>query len=89
MSNLEAFKQALQDEKFREKFSNISNLEEALEIAKENGYNLNKDEVLKDNELREDMLDAVAGGAKYVQHENNSLINSGDGSHVYIASKKS
>lgn len=87
MDNLKEFKIALQDKNFKDKFKNIKNLNEAIKIAKENGYILAEKEVLNDNELKEDMLDAVAGGAKneIIQKEDRSVVNSGDNNHVVIS----
>ena len=85
MNSLEKFKLAIQNEEFKNKFSSVKNIDEALKIAKSSGYDLNKDEVLKDNELREDMLDAVAGGKEAeVEKIEHTTINSGKNSHMYV-----
>ena len=85
MNSLEKFKLAIRNEEFKNKFSSVRNIDEALKIAKSNGYDLNKDEVLRDNELREDMLDAVAGGKEAeVEEINHTTITSGKNSHTYV-----
>lgn len=86
MNSLERFKLAIQNEEFKNKFSSVRNIDEALKIAKSNGYDLNKDEVLRDSELREDMLDTVAGGKEAdIEKVDHTTMTSGTDSHTYVS----
>ena len=51
-----------EDEKFREIFESASNLDEIVDLAKENGYDIEIDDILSSVELFDQLLEAVAGG---------------------------
>ncbi len=51
-----------EDEKFREIFETASNLDEIVDLAKENGYDIEIDDILSSVELSDQLLEAVAGG---------------------------
>ncbi len=62
--DMEKFKDRLEeDPDFRKLFINVTNLDEAVAVARENGYNLDMDSVIEDVKLVDDMLEAVAGGS--------------------------
>lgn len=50
------------DENFRKLFTDAYNLDEIIDIARENGYDLDMDEIMDDAELSDQFLEAVAGG---------------------------
>lgn len=63
--NIIDFKEKLEeDPSFKEIFVVASNLDEVIDLAKENGYDLDLDEVMDDSELTDYLLEAVAGGTK-------------------------
>ena len=51
-----------EDEKFREIFEAASNLDEIVDLAKENVYDIEIDDILSSVELSDQLLEAVAGG---------------------------
>lgn len=68
--DIEEFKRRLEDDlEFKELFINVDNLDEAVAIARENGYNLDMDSVINDRRLTDDMLEAVAGGSNKDSNE--------------------
>lgn len=61
--NVMEFKERLEeDEDFKNMFINAANLDEVIDMAKENGYDLDLEEVINDSELSDYLLEAVAGG---------------------------
>lgn len=57
------FKEKLEESNdFKNIFASASNLDEIIELAKENGYDLSLEDITNDNELSDYLLDAVAGG---------------------------
>ncbi len=57
------FKERMEDEaEFRNLFAKAYNLDEIVDIAKENGYDLDMDEIMNDPELSDQFLEAVAAG---------------------------
>lgn len=90
MSGIKEFKEKLKNDKgFREKFKNIKNEQDAVKLARRLGFEINEEEILKDEELNEDMLEAVAGGGKgritRTDYENIVLA---DYSKMYISGKE-
>ena len=62
--NILKFKEKLEeDAEFRHLFVNAFNLDEIVDIAKENDIELDLDEIMNDPELSDQFLEAVAGGA--------------------------
>ena len=83
--NILKFKEKLEeDAEFRHLFVNAFNLDEIVDIAKENDIELDLDEIMEDPELSDQFLEAVAGGAgdTYVH----KLI--GDKNVIFEASSK-
>lgn len=63
MRDIEKLKKQLkEDNSFREKFKEVKNADEAVLLAKELGYDIKKEELEDDEELNEDLLEAVSGG---------------------------
>ncbi len=63
MNGVGKLKEKLKNDKsFKEKFKNVKSEKEAVELAKELGFKVSEEDILKDEELNEDMLEAVAGG---------------------------
>lgn len=61
--NIIAFKERLEeDSEFKDMFVVADNLDEIIDIAKENGYDLELEEIENDLELSDYLLEAVAGG---------------------------
>ncbi len=57
------FKEKLEeDAEFRHLFVNAFNLDEIVDIARENDIDLDLDEIMNDPELSDQFLEAVAGG---------------------------
>ena len=68
--NIEEFKERLdEDAEFKKLFLDVVNLDEAVALARENGYNLDMDEVVNDVKLADDILDDVAGGSDKNDYE--------------------
>lgn len=63
--NIVAFKERLEDDSaFKELFIVAANLDEVVELARENGYDLDIDEIENDSEINDYLLEAVAGGVQ-------------------------
>ncbi len=63
MNGVGKLKEKLKNDKsFKEKFKDVKSEKEAVELAKELGFKVSEEDILKDEELNEDMLEAVAGG---------------------------
>ena len=63
MNGVGKLKEKLKNDKsFKEKFKDVKNEKEAVELAKKLGFKVSEEDILKDEELNEDMLEAVAGG---------------------------
>lgn len=63
MKGADEFKKRLAtDPQFKDKFKGIQDADEAIKIAKENGYDLENCSSQEEQELTEDMLENVAGG---------------------------
>ena len=58
-----------EDEDFRKLFVDAFNLDEIVDIARENGYDLDMDEIMYDPELSDQFLEAVAGGRKMLKED--------------------
>ncbi len=73
--DMEKFKDRLEeDSDFRKLFINVTNLDEAVAVARENGYNLDMDCVIEDVKLVDDMLEAVAGGSDKGDEDESFLL---------------
>lgn len=65
MRDIEKLKKQLnEDSSFREKFKDVKDADEALLLAERLGYKIKKEDLENDEELSEDLLEAVSGGAK-------------------------
>ncbi len=63
MNGVRKLKEKLKNDKnFKDKFKNVKSEKEAVELAKKLGFKVSEEDILKDEELNEDMLEAVAGG---------------------------
>lgn len=63
MKDIEKLKKQLkEDNSFREKFKNVKDADEAILLAEKLGYKVTKEELTQDEELNEDLLEAVSGG---------------------------
>ena len=63
MKGAKEFKERMEtDPQFKDKFKEIKDADEAIRIAKENGYDLKNCSPQEEQELTEDMLENVAGG---------------------------
>lgn len=63
MKNLEDLKRDIKNNpEVKKYFANIKDEREALELARKLGYEVSESELENDEELNEDMLEAVAGG---------------------------
>lgn len=61
--NFIEFKERLEDdEDFKNVFISATNLDEVVDLARENGYDLDVEEITDDAELSDYLLEAVAGG---------------------------
>lgn len=61
--NVIEFKERLEDDEgFRNIFVNAANLDEVVDLARENGYDLDLEEITDEAELSDYLLEAVAGG---------------------------
>ncbi len=88
MNEVKEFKERLKNDKgFREKFKNIKNEQDAVKLAKRLGFEINEEEILKDEELNEDMLEAVAGGKGVTRTDYENIVLA-DYSKMYISGKE-
>lgn len=63
MRDIEKLKKQLkEDNSFKERFKDVKDEDEAILLAKELGYDIKKEELENDEELNEDLLEAVSGG---------------------------
>ncbi len=68
MKSAKEFKERIKtDPEFKDKFKGIQDVNEAIRIAKENGYDLKNCSPQEEQELTEDMLENVAGGKNDVE----------------------
>ncbi len=70
------------DEELRKKFSGINSEEQALKLANDLGYDITSDDLENDDELRDDLLEIVAGGKGEATMVNVSDMAIGEGSAV-------
>ena len=84
MHGIKEFKERLKNDKgFREKFKNIKNEQDAVKLARRLGFEINEEEILKD----EDMLEAVAGGKGVTRTDYENIVLA-DYSKMYISGKE-
>lgn len=70
MKGIEEFKTFLKGNKgFKNEFCGVKNVKEAIKLAKQSGFELNENDVKRDDELSSDLLDAVAGGGKTQKYQ--------------------
>lgn len=53
-----------EDVEFKKKFCGLKDIDEMLDVARKEGYEVTMDEINCDQELTDDMLEAIAGGVK-------------------------
>ena len=64
MKNIDDLKERLKtDIEFKKLFANKRDVNELIKVARENGYDVSEKDLEKDEELSEDVLEAVAGGS--------------------------
>ena len=88
MRDIEKLKKQLKEDKsFKEKFKDVKDANEALSLAEKLGYKIKKEELENDEELNEDLLEAVSGGknSKILKLNNYAIA---DGSENYVDGKK-
>ena len=67
----------------RKKFSGISSEEQVLKLANDLGYDITSNDLENDDELRDNLLEAVAGGVKGEVTEIDGFnLTQGDGSVI-------
>ena len=78
MNGVGELKEKLKNDKsFKEKFKNVKSEKEAVELAKKLGFKVSEEDILKDEELNEDMLEAVAGGKGDTRNITQFMIDDG------------
>lgn len=77
-----------EDENFKKLFASAYNLDEIVDIARENGYDLDMDEIMDDAELSDQFLETVAGGKKSVEDDTYLHRLVGDHNLVFEAGSK-
>jgi len=83
MKDIEKLKKQLkEDSSFREKFKNVKDADEAISLANNLGYKVTKEDFDNDNELNEDLLEAVSGGKNSTKLRINHFVME-DGSSIY------
>lgn len=70
------------DDELRKKFSGISSEEQALKLANDLGYDITSNDLENEEELRDDLLEIVAGGKGKAIMVNVSDMAIGKGSTV-------
>lgn len=53
-----------EDVEFKKKFCGLKDIDEMLDVARREGYEVTMDEISCDQELTDDMLEAIAGGSR-------------------------
>lgn len=53
-----------EDVEFKKKFCGLKDIDEMLDVARKEGYEVTMDEISCDQELTDDMLEAIAGGSR-------------------------
>ena len=83
MKSLRDLKEKLSyDEELRKKFSCISNEKQALKLANDLGYDITSNGLENNEDLRDDLLEIVAGGKGKATMVNVSDMAIGEGSTV-------
>ena len=63
MSDIEKLKKKLElDEDFKSLFINIKSLDEAIDLARQHGFDVNEEQISEADKLTDDILEAIAGG---------------------------
>lgn len=53
-----------EDVEFKKKFCGLKDIDGMLDVARKEGYEVTMDEISCDQELTDDMLEAIAGGSR-------------------------
>ena len=61
------------DEKLKKQFINLKSKKEAISLAQNMGYDISLEELEKDEEINEDLLESVAGGRGKVNVESTDV----------------
>lgn len=65
MKGIKELKERLnEDVEFKKKFCGLKDIDEMLDVARREGYEVTMDEISCDQELTDDMLEAIAGGSR-------------------------
>ena len=84
MRDIEKLKKQLnEDDSFKEKFKDVKDADEAILLAEKLGYKIKKEELENDEELNEDLLEAVSGGKNSEKIELNNFAIA-EGSEIYV-----
>lgn len=85
MKNLEDLKRDIKNNpEVKKYFANIKDEKEATELARKLGYEVSESELQKDEELNEDMLEAVAGGKRDTKMKTTRIFVPEDGKYTRI-----
>ena len=63
-----------EDVEFKKKFCGLKDIDEMLDVARKEGYEVTMDEISCDQELTDDMLEAIAGGSR-IDDKYNQITN--------------
>ena len=75
-----------EDVEFKKKFCGLKDIDEMLDVARKEGYEVTMDEISCDQELTDDMLEAVAGGKGVTRTDYVNIVLSDD-STIYVPGK--
>lgn len=88
MREIDEFKERiLNDSEFAKKLRNVKSREDIIKLAKENNYNFT-DEELKQEDIGEDVLAAVAGGTKKGSTETRKVTEYGENYNEFTGTKE-
>lgn len=85
MKDFYKFKKYLsKNEDLKKRVYDSKSLDEAISLAKENGFNISKDDILGDKQLGEDILESISGGSKSVKYQQANVSGTviGNNSHI-------
>ena len=84
MRDIEKLKKQLkEDNSIKEKFKDIKDADDALLLAEKLGYKIKKEELENDEELNEDLLEAVSGGKNSIKVSEGNFAVAEDSS-IYV-----
>ncbi len=62
-----------EDVEFKKRFCGLKDIDEMLDLAIKEGYEVTMDEISCDQELTDDMLEAIAGGSRKKDKHNQTF----------------